>query len=77
MQIQRRQFKYDRSKPKALSSLHAFRSGESGDAEKLPIRSFCGHAQVEGISAWKIVLPDGRCADDVPTDATVREGFKR
>mmetsp|Transcript_23310 Transcript_23310/g.55353 ORF Transcript_23310/g.55353 Transcript_23310/m.55353 type:complete len:91 (+) Transcript_23310:664-936(+) len=34
-------------------------------------------SKVEGISAWKIVLPDGRCADDVPIDATVREGFKR
>lgn len=47
----------------------AFRDLERQLHEQIP--------RVEGISAWKIVLPDGRCADDVPTDATVREGFKR
>ena len=51
--------------------------GAIWDAEKLPVRSFYGRTEVDGISAWKIVLPDGRCADDVPTDATVRQGFKR
>ncbi|CAE7366142.1 unnamed protein product [Symbiodinium natans] len=31
--------------------------------------------RAEGVNAWKLALPDGRCADDVPASASVREGL--